>query len=136
MINIVIVRPQSPVSTSLSLVRVSPDVESGRVPRHSVVHVDVPGVPALGQADAARSLAEARLDVPRRQRDRCRQPLPQPRRSPSATVVLHQRPGCRLGVLHHPCLRYVCIYWSTLVDNFETLLQHTTAIRRCTNINI
>jgi len=86
-------------------VRVSFDVESGRVPRHSVVHVDVPRVPTLGRADAAQSLAETRLDVLRRQRDGCRQPLPQPGRRPSATVVLYQRPGRRLAVLHHPSLR-------------------------------
>jgi len=83
------------------------DVESGRVPRYTVVHVDVPGVSALGPADAARSLSEARMDVLRRQRVGRRQSLPQPGRRPCATVVLHQRSGRRLGVLHHPSLWYV-----------------------------
>jgi len=40
--------------------RVSFDVEGGRVPRQSVLHGDVPSVPALGPPDSAPALAAAR----------------------------------------------------------------------------
>jgi len=93
--------------SAAAVTRVSSDVEGGRVSRHTVVHVLVPSLSALGCADSSPSLTETRLDVLRRQRH-CRwQPLPQSSRTASETVVLYQRPSCRLAVLQHTSLRFV-----------------------------
>ena len=93
--------------TAAAVTRMSSDVEGGRVSRHTVVHVIVPSLPALGRAYSSPPLAETRLDVLRRQRHCRSQPLPQSSWTASETVVLYQRPSCRLAVLQHLSLRFV-----------------------------